>query len=264
MPTSIRSGRIAGLLVILLLVILVPTWALGHWLSGTYPVSSNTTMASASDPSSSDVLSTTDKGLSYGSLDGGSSGQVDDAEIDSDGTDESYAEVNASSQGAPSDAVLAAANDSAAKVSDLQEKLAAVSAHRDRLQMQLENSAQQSEETMKQQDLWRQERNEFVKQIQQQKQRLASLQQQINRQSPVPKPDPDAIVSTATSSEPASTIASLNRKRGWKAINGKIVEAELVGIEGDIVLLKARGKVFRVPLSKLAEEDRAIANQLNR
>ncbi|MEM9237751.1 MAG: SHD1 domain-containing protein [Verrucomicrobiota bacterium] len=52
---------------------------------------------------------------------------------------------------------------------------------------------------------------------------------------------------------------SFLQARTWTSTDGKEIEAELVKVEGEIVVLSMRGKEYRVPLNKLSDEDREFA-----
>lgn len=49
--------------------------------------------------------------------------------------------------------------------------------------------------------------------------------------------------------------------RTWTNTAGKTIEAELVGLKDDKVLLKKRGKVYKVPLASLVKADRQFAQK---
>ncbi len=274
MPTSKRSGKIAGLLVILLLIILIPTWALGHWLSASNPASSGATATGVTQGGATqgiDVTSIANEDSSSNSQREEITNGVDDANADLVDAQEIRGDAGMPEHAAAPAGVVQGDSELSATINDLKEQLAAVSAQRDRLKTQAAKSAQLQEQSTKQEAVWKQQRQDFITRIQQQEQKLAALQKQVKTRPAMPNPDQAATASAVALPANASSnaqqinspIISPSRKRGWKAVTGKVVEAEFMGLEGDIVLLQAKGKVFRVPLSKLAEEDRVIANQLN-
>ena len=49
--------------------------------------------------------------------------------------------------------------------------------------------------------------------------------------------------------------------REWTNSEGKVIEAEFLSLEEDIIVLSMKGKEFRVPANKLSEADRAYAQE---
>ncbi len=54
-------------------------------------------------------------------------------------------------------------------------------------------------------------------------------------------------------------MGGFGQARTWTNDSGNQIEAEMRGMEGDVVLLQKDGQVFRVPLASLSEEDQAFA-----
>lgn len=49
--------------------------------------------------------------------------------------------------------------------------------------------------------------------------------------------------------------------RTWTSSDGRTIEAELVRVEGDTVVLNMKGKEFPIPLSRLSEADQAFVRE---
>jgi hypothetical protein len=62
-------------------------------------------------------------------------------------------------------------------------------------------------------------------------------------------------------SAPGSALAAAPAQR-WKSADGREMEAQFSGLEGDQVLLIRNGQPLKVPLAKLAPESQALARQL--
>lgn len=76
---------------------------------------------------------------------------------------------------------------------------------------------------------------------------------------PKPGPSPKPLVPGA----PPAPVAGPVEK--WTSVDGKVIEASFVSVEGDVVVLKMTGRAqpYRVPLNKLDDESRkkALARQ---
>ena len=293
-----RAGKIAGLMVILLLIILIPTWAVGHWISGTYPTvadSGETTSENVSPGSDEGVDNEVDAGSghSMGSHHSTGShhamGPSDSVETASDPdrdevnvpTTDNVSSQELESMKADVAAMKMAANKSNAELVAIRQQLSSVSAERDRLNSQLKTqaeldtnrpqtaSAEQVQAWNAQKEKLQSEINQQRQQIDEQSLQIASLEKQLKAAN---TPPAAAVAPTVAGGPgapvPAAGVAVENppgptAKRAWTAITGQAVEATFVGLEGSTVLLKSKGRVFRVPLEKLAEADRAIAVELS-
>ena len=62
--------------------------------------------------------------------------------------------------------------------------------------------------------------------------------------------------------EPEMTLETVEPvAREWTNKEGKTIQATLLGVEGDVALLRmANGTVFRYPVENLSEESRAALN----
>lgn len=288
-----RAGKIAGLMVILLLIILVPTWAVGHWISGTYPAvadsgetTNNKNLSSVSDEVTNEVDAGHAMGAHHPAGSHHSMGHSDSADSASD-PDRDEANVptdNDSSQELESMKADVAAMKMAASKSDaalvaIRQQLSSVSAERDRLNGQLKaqaelNANRPQTASPEQVQAWGQQKeklqsqiNKQTQQIGKQRMQIASLEKQLKAAN-APSAAVAPTVAGGPVPVPAAGVAVENppgptAKRAWTAITGQAVEATFVGLEGSTVLLKSKGRVFRVPLEKLAEADRAIAVELS-
>ena len=66
-----------------------------------------------------------------------------------------------------------------------------------------------------------------------------------------PKKNPDKTAESA----PAAVA------EGWTSVDGKIITAVFIAVEGDVVVLKMNGRPHRVPLEKLSEASRKQATE---
>ena len=282
-------------MVILLLIILIPTWAVGHWISGTYPAVADSDEVTNNENHSPD----SDKGFenkvdagshhSMGSHQSSGShhrmGPSDHDEVTVPTTD-SDSSQELESMKADVEAMKMAASKSDAALVAIRQQLSSVSAERDRLDEQLKaqalkaqaesNANQPKTVSPKQVKAWGQLKeklqsqiNKQTQQIGKQRTKIASLEKQLKAAN---APAAAAVAPTVAGGPgvpvPAAGTAVENppgpkAKRAWTAITGQAVEATFVGLEGSTVLLKSKGRVFRVPLEKLAEADRAIAVELS-
>ena len=65
-----------------------------------------------------------------------------------------------------------------------------------------------------------------------------------------------ASVATGTAPQLAATVHS------WKSSDGRVIEAQFAGLQGDQMTLVRDGKSFVIPLARLAAESQALARQL--
>ncbi|MDA1054665.1 MAG: SHD1 domain-containing protein [Planctomycetota bacterium] len=78
---------------------------------------------------------------------------------------------------------------------------------------------------------------------------------------PAGRPRPPAAESPPPEA-PAAPAAKTAEIRTWTSTVGSTIEAELTGVEDEVAILKKRdGKVLRVPLDKLSEQDQAWIRQ---
>ena len=65
-------------------------------------------------------------------------------------------------------------------------------------------------------------------------------------------------------SAPSSATATSTPMQRWKSLDGREIEAQFSGLEGDQVLLLKDGRSFKLPLAKLAPESQTLALKLGR
>jgi hypothetical protein len=255
-----------GLLVLVLLLILLPVWAAGHWVVGQYPAGNT-----AESFPSAQVTTT---GLSL---------------PEPSSTAANPPEDMASSSSVASASVAMEASDSA----DLESV-----EHQDRLIVERDRLARENEKLFAEQELASERLDQMTtdnallskqkQQLSEQKQLLSNQKQQLQSEmqslqeqattqadqlrsarSRLQKMEQQIVamkqMSIAGSTKEKSTPTASPKpdlQRRWRSISGKVVPAKFEGLQGDVVLLSTRGKTFRVPLSKLIPEDRAIAREL--
>ncbi len=76
------------------------------------------------------------------------------------------------------------------------------------------------------------------------------------------RPRPEAAAAQPRPQGEQAVPAKTAQVRTWTSTIGTKLEADFIGVEDDVALLKKRdGKVLRVPLEKLSEQDRAWIHQ---
>ena len=283
MRTLHRSGKIAGLMVILLLLILIPTWAFGHWLAGSYPVASSAATADDAGFESSEADANSALGGSLTDanpgVDGFALGEPGTATSRSGGSEtKSHDQTASGDANAPAsntghadavDPALArqnAANEAAAKAAEakvveanqeiaaLKQQLTTISSQRDQLKLQVDSAATQTDQAKQAATQWDQERQKLMGQLSQHEQQITDLNQKLQASN--------AVVRQPTA-DPVAATPKASRTRSWTASTGQVVKATFVRVEGDTVLLESKGSLFRIPISRLAAADQAIVGQLS-
>jgi hypothetical protein len=250
-----RNGKVAGILVLILLLILLPVWAFGHWVLGKYPAAG----AKATVPSNQvslessglDQTGVAQPDLSSGGIATGSAGSQNSAEM-ADLSGSAYVDREPGQSQVTQEAtqeLKAKYEQLAAETKMLQEEREASLAEMRRIAS--ENQAISDENQQLQNEL-----RGFQRQVSDQSGRLQSAQRSIADL----KTQLIVMQSAANPKAPSNTIA---RQRKWRSTSGRIVPATFEGLQDDVVLLSTRGKTFRVPLNKLIAEDQAIAKQLS-
>lgn len=246
-----RTGKIAGLLVLFFLILLIPIWALGHWLSRSYPVRD-------SDMTLTAVKSRNSIGPS---VDGSENPETSLADADEPRPSAmtNVASENESTNFDPGRAYEADVD--SAKIPGNQFAGQASSPPHDRLieqQTQLQNDLDDTKQQLIAAIDARKQAEQSAKQA------LADrtvLQQKLRDQQA--RFDAAANASVAQPMTQSPTDGPTDRRRRWTATSGMTVMATFLEIKDDNVKLYAKGKVHSVPLSKLEPADRKIALQLN-
>ena len=264
------------MMVILLLAILVPTWAVGHLIAGKYPVASL-----KKDSQASGVAETNQSGHDDDVApdeDDGEEVHHDHDEHEDHGEHEGADHVHSDSPEAAANlpssenqaqempASVGVESVGVASVGVEQKLYDEVAGERDELKSTLESLQDDQELAKEREKKLAQEKQQLTQQIRQLNQRVAEQAEAMQakemqvkqRQAKV-----ESIVMPVAEPELDSPLDSKpDPKRSWTSTSGKAVVATLVGVEGETALLSARGRTFRVPIAKLIPADQTIIRQL--
>lgn len=91
---------------------------------------------------------------------------------------------------------------------------------------------------------------------------LAMLQKRLGARTPSPA-TASAAAAANTKENPNGNKRSVSGSgQSWRSTDGRVIEAQFGGMKGDQITLIRAGKIFVVPLSKLAPESQALAKKL--
>ena len=223
-----RSGKVVGVLVAILLFLLIPVWAAGHWVSAKYP-----TVAKAGENASE---------LSDGGL-AEESGDAEDGELQ-----------NASELSDASGGSVATADDGELKL--IQAEVESLKA----ANLQLAQDVRNAKTFQSEAESHATKMDTEYKKLSADHQALRAEMQTLSAELDAAKKTPIPVVTPTV--EPASN--KLARTRVWNSTEGKTVTAEFVGLEGDKVLLSTAGKIYRVPMTLLIRADQDVVRQLSK
>jgi hypothetical protein len=202
-----NRGEILGRLVGILVLLLVPIWALGHWLSPISPsatTSTNTSDASATEPT----------------VDSHQNNHQIDAKIESLVTGQELL---------------------VQQIKTISSKVDGQS--KDLISLDQSNAALQQAMSEQKQTL---------------SERFESTQSEMARLKSIVV---DSTSASAVANDPTASMVT-GASRAWTSTSGKQVNAALLGREGNVAIMSARGQSFRVPLDQLVPADQdAIRKQ---
>lgn len=292
-----RRGEILGKLVWGLVLLLLPVWALGHWVA-------SGSSANAANSSGQNVAEEIPRGSSPAGSAATGTGQPESSGRDS---------LDPVAEGNVSDADETASNGMAARELTVPEsgqtetatrgianaavdqgELVALTTASDQLNVrvqglserigELDSSFAQQAQRSSAIEASIASLDQSVTQTQSQLiERVDSLQDQVTQAmdqvaravdtSPAdsdgevvmptqPKSEPDLRSQPQTRPQSVGDMPATEVTRMWTGTNGKQVQASFVAIEGSDVLLRARGRIFRVPMKQLTTADQDYARSL--
>jgi FtsZ-interacting cell division protein ZipA len=237
-----NRGEILGRLVGILVLLLVPIWALGHWLS---PISTSTTTSSETLNLQRDQIASVVNKESFQSQQ--SSG---DAPSSTDVTDASATKpaVNAQQINHQIDAQMES-------LMTRQELLVQeIKSIASKVDGQSENLTSLEQSNTALQQAMSEHKQTLSEQLESTQKEMAQLKSMVADSASRSAVTNGETASTATASA-ATTSTVTGAVRPWTSTSGKQVNAALLGREGDVAILTARGQTFRVPLNQLIPAD---------